>query len=398
MPRRALAGLVLCAFLLAATWPTLAALPSIPAQIVAGDVYVVTQGSEALSVNDSLLENLTTRAWAVRLSAEVISLGTLQDEPIVIRGAEPDPFLAIERGMWVTSSNASGRWASAGEGLANRLGLGVGTFVTLLGSSLPRLVFAPITGIYRTSTLANDELLVDLRTARELTGVGPMSYHSIRVETSDPAGLLAFLDAFGSSVHVNGPGLAREDIHSDPPTDERIANFILRTGRGGAPRDYLADAVDEAVTSVRVVAVGIAALLAGLVAFGVHAVQARAFADRRAAIGVLRAVGAGDRWMRRRMLAETVPLAVLATGIGIVLGSIAAVLLRPSLPLVLFGHEVLPTLDLGVVAALFLAVVAISTTSSLLLLQGSIRMRPSESIRDEPGTEPPMSLEVVTRG
>src|SRR5207249_3179665 len=83
--------------------------------------------------------------------------------------------------------------------------------------------------------------------------------------TSDPAALLRFLDGFQASVHVGGPGLVRADIHSDPPSDERLANAILRTGLGGAPRDYLATAVGEATTSVRVVAYGIAVLL-GLLA------------------------------------------------------------------------------------------------------------------------------------
>src|SRR5439155_699124 len=87
---------------------------------------------------------------------------------------------------------------------------------------------------------------------------------------------------------------------------------ILRSGIGGAPHDYLSTAVAEATSSVAVVAYGIAALLGILVAFGIHAAQARAFADRAPAVGVLRAIGAGNRWMRRRLLLESFPLALIA--------------------------------------------------------------------------------------
>src|SRR5207245_3537858 len=105
------------------------------------------------------------------------------------------------------------------------------------------------------------------------------------------------------------------------PTDERISNLILRSGIGGAPRDYLSTAVAEATSSVSVVAYGIAGLLGVLVAFGIHAAQARAFADRAPAAGVLRAIGAGNRWMRRRLLLGSFALvlgaAVRGAGIGL---------------------------------------------------------------------------------
>src|SRR5439155_103995 len=56
---RTFGGVLLCAVLLGATWPILAALPGVPSQILAGDAYVITQGSGALSINASLAENLT---------------------------------------------------------------------------------------------------------------------------------------------------------------------------------------------------------------------------------------------------------------------------------------------------------------------------------------------------
>ena len=196
---------------------------------------------------------------------------------------------------------------------------------------------------------------------------------------------------------MSGPQLSA-DVHSEPTTDERITNLILRSGLGGAPRDYLSTAVAEAGTSVRVVAYGIAALLGILVAFGIHAVQARAFADRRGAIGVLRAVGAGNGWMRRRILRETVPTAILAGVIGTVLGLAIDLWIRPRGFLVVFGHQVPVIVDLTLFTAVIAVVAVASTFSSLLLLRSATNVRPTESIREQPAVEPPRSLEDVLRG
>jgi len=358
----------------------------------------VTQGSGPYSVNESLVQNLTRQPWARIVSPEILSLGTVHGEPVVVRAADPAAFFSLESGTWVQAGAVGDRTAVAGEGLVRRLGLAVGDDVTVVGSSVPRIAFVRIAGIYRTATSANDELLVDFAIGRLLSGLGATGFHSIRIRTTDPTALLTFLRGFGASVHLTGPDLPRVDIASDPPTDERISNLILRTGIGGTPRDYLASAVAEATNSVGVVAYGIAALLGILVAFGIHAVQARAFADRIPAVGVLRAIGAGNRWMRRRLLAESLPLAVGAAILGAGLGFLAETSLQPNASLVIFGHEVLVSFDLATFALVVLAVVAISILSGLWLLRKAMAARPAESIRETPAIASPQSLEAILRG
>jgi len=370
----------------------------VPARILAGDAYLVTQGSGAYSINESLAENLTLHAGVEAVSPEILSLGTVRGEPFVVRAAEPGSFLAFEGGEWVQPAAVGNRTAYAGEGLVRRLGLAAGDDVTVVGSSVPRIAFVHIAGIYRTATPANDELLVDFPMGRFLSGLGATAFHSIRLRTSDPAALLSFLRGLGASVHVSGPNLPRADIASDPPTDERISNLILRSGIGGAPRDYLSTAVSEATTSVAVVAYGIAGLLGVLVAFGIHAAQARAFADRAPAVGVLRAIGAGNRWMRRRLFLESFPLALGAAVLGAGLGFLAENWLQPNASLVIFGHEVLVAFDFSTFALVVLAVVGTSMLSGLVLLRGTLATRPMESIRETPAVESLQSLEVVLRG
>jgi ABC-type lipoprotein release transport system permease subunit len=367
---------------------------------VAGNAYVITQGSGPYSINESLASNLSAQPWAPQVSPEILGLGTLAGEPVVVRAANPDVFVVdFEGGVWINRTITGGGFTYLGEGLAQRLGSSTGDTVTLVGSYLPRIAFVRTAGVYRTATAANDEILVDYAMGRFLTGLGPTFFHSIRLRTSDPAALVAFLDRFGTSAHVSGPSLARADIHSDPPSgDERFVNQILRTGIGGAPRDYLATAIGEVTTSVRVVAYGIMVFLALLVSFGIHSVQARAFVDRVQSIGILRAVGASGAWMRRRLLVETVPPALVAAVLGAGLGFILGGFLQPGLGLTVFGHRVTVSFDLFTLALLIVVLVVISAGSALLLLRSALRLRPSESIRETPASEPPQSLEAILRG
>lgn len=359
---------------------------------------MVTPGTGPYSINDSLAQNLSAQTWARVVSPEIFSLGTIRGAPVVLRGVDPFAFLRMEGTSSGPPSNLAGPWALAGAGLASRLGLAAGQELTLVGSSISRLDIVPVAGTFQTATAADDELLVDYATARFLTGVGPGIYHSIRVETSQPASLVTFLAARGVSAHVAGPGGSVGPVNSAPlPADPRVINLFLRYGLGRLPIDYVAEGVTEASNSVQVVAWGLEAFVLLMVALGIHAVQARAFADRRATVGVLRSLGAPAAWVRLRALGELTPLAAAAGLAGSVLGFLGAALLTPSAAVVAFGHEVRVSFDpLGVLGVAG-AIILVSVVSELLLLQEAIRERPSESIRGAPARGSPPSLEVVLR-
>lgn len=391
-------GLVLCAFLLGLTWPLLSAVPGLPAQILAGDVYVVTPGTGPYAINDSLAQNLSAQPWAQVVSPEIFSLGTLLGSPLVVRGVDPVAFLRMEGASAGPPPNLTAPWALAGSGLASRLALVPGQPLTLVGSSVPRLDVVPLAGTYRTSGASDDELLVDYATTRFLTGVGPGVYHSIRVETSQPSRLVAFLAARAASVQVAGPGGRVGPVNSAPlPADPRVINLFLRYGLGSLPLDYVAEGVAEASNSVQVVAWGLETFVLLLVALGIHAVQARAFADRRPTVGVLRALGAPSVWVRAQALREVMPLAGAAGLLGAGLGTLGAAVLTPSAAIVAFGHEVRVAPDLFGMLLVAACVVAVSIVSELGLLKGAMRERPRESMRGRPAREAPRSLEAILR-
>lgn len=385
----------MCAVVLAAIWPSLAGLPLLPGRVVVGDVYAVTQGSGTRSIEDRLVENLSAQSWAEVVSPEILVFTAIHDSPVVIRGATRDAFLRLESAVVLEEAPSILPGAYAGEGLARRLGLRLGDSIALVGSGAPRLAVLRIDGIFSAPTTARDELLLDLETARSLSGLTERVYHSIRVKTSDPAALLAFLESSGESVHVYGPGIGRVDILSDPPADQRLLSIVLRFGSAPIPRDAVAAAMSIATNSVLVVALGLAAFVGLLVALAIHGVQARAFADRRRAVGVLRAVGAGHGWIRARAMAEGLPVAVAAAILGTAVGAALGVALRPITSFVFFGHEVVAAFDPIAYALVVVLVVLASALSSLVLVAGVLRETPAESIQERAMPEAPRALEAV---
>ncbi len=359
---------------------------------------MITPGTGPYAINDSLAQNLTAQTWAEAVSPEIFSLGTLGGAPVVIRGVEPVAFLKMEGASGAPPAGLTPPWALAGSGIAARLGLVAGEELTLVGSSISRLDLVPLASTFRTSTAADDELLVDYGTARFLTGVGPGVYHSIRVETAAPAALYSFLATRVASVHVGGPGGTVGNINSAPlPADPRVINLFLRYGLGPLPPDYVAEGIAEASNSVQVVAWGLEVLVLLLVALGMHAVQARAFEDRRAALGVLRALGAPGRWVRLQSVREIAPLAAAEGILGAGIGFLGAALLTPTAAIVAFGHEIRVAFDPIEFLLVAGMIVGVSVVSELGLLQRAMRERPSESIRGRPTLESPPSLEVVLR-
>ena len=366
-----------------------------PTQVLSGGVYVITQGATVgvgvLAVNDSLVQNLSAQPWALRVSPEILSLTSVRGQPVLVRGVDPRVFLAMDRGTWASGGQGSGSWAVAGSGLAARLGLDVGTVLTLTGSIAPRIALVPVTGIFRTATPSNDELLVSFPVARFFTSRPADAYYSVRVETSNASALRTFLRQYGSAFQLTAPS-------STPISPSaRLANLYLLYGTAGLPVNFLAEGLSEATNAIQVAALGLAVLVVLLLAFGIHAVQARVFADHRPQVGVLRALGASRGWVLRRSALEALPLAALASVTGLAFGFLLSTELWSASGLLVLGHTIHTSFDPVVFGILACLLLVISIVSQLLLPRTALRDRPGESIRETTVAAPPVSLEVVLR-
>lgn len=348
----------------------------------------MTQGSGTNSLNESLVARIEGESGAEVVSPEVLAFSTLRGTPVVVRGARPGPFLELEGGT--TDVAVGDPYALVGQGLAVRLGLAAGDRILLTGSIAPKFLELEVTGTFATATPANDEILTHPDAARDLAGVGPGTYHQVRVRTSDFRALHDTLVRSGASVHVFAPGPRIVDVNSDPVGDDRITNLLLRAGTGTVSPDRLSGAVSQVSNSVRVVVLGLLATVVALVAVGIHSVHARVTADALRNVRILKSLGAGRSWIVFRGLRESLPVAFAGAVAGLAAGIALAVVAGHLDLVVVFGHAIRPELTLLGMAAIVLLSVALSLASVTVCLARHTRPRPEELRRETPGPLEPL--------
>jgi ABC-type lipoprotein release transport system permease subunit len=116
-----------------------------------------------------LVSELRKQDFVETVSPEIYVFSVINNEPIMVRGVEPKPFLRIENAAF-KETKFNDKFALIGEGLAKRFNLGINDTFVLTGSIVPAIMELPITGIYSTATPSNDELLIPLQTANILRG------------------------------------------------------------------------------------------------------------------------------------------------------------------------------------------------------------------------------------
>ncbi|MHB8587127.1 MAG: hypothetical protein ACYDDF_14965 [Thermoplasmatota archaeon] len=105
-------------------------------------------------------------------AAEVLSIGTANGQPLLIRGSNPASLLALYGG-----SVTEGRFPQGtseimiGAGTASNLHLSVGDWVAVVPSFTPGLLALRVVGVYNAPGLLNDEAVVQLTLGRVLANV-----------------------------------------------------------------------------------------------------------------------------------------------------------------------------------------------------------------------------------
>ena len=361
---------------LAATAPTLLATSSfVGATLVGRNAYVLSEGDGQASLNESLAQALTSQPWAEVVSPEVFAPTAVRGEPVLVRGVDPQPFLRLE-GTPEAVAFRTPYDAIIGQRLAGRLGVSVGYFLLVPGSTLATFVEVLITAALGATTAAGDELLVPFPVARSLTGLSPDSFHAIRLRTADVGSMVAFLQGRGASVHVSRPGMPTIDVNSGPVRDDRLANLALRSGVTGSPTGLVPTALAQGENSVRVVVLGIGAMVLLLVGLGAHAILARLLADKRATFETLRALGASRLWIRGRLAKEASAVAAPAILIGTVAGLAVSAALGQLGAIALFGRVVQPELTVPLVVLVIVTAFAIAVGAALLAANPFLRHGP----------------------
>ncbi|MHA1450831.1 MAG: ABC transporter permease [Candidatus Hodarchaeales archaeon] len=159
----------------------------------AGDIFVITgQGSTPVTslVPEYLIHNLELVPGVIATSPEVLAIGYInnrQDQLAIIRGVDPDIFLAIESpriidGVWFSSISGGGHsGALVGKSLASLLHLSPGDEIIISSTLTDVSLVTVITGIIETGTPIDDEIILPRAPVKMLSNAGPDSTTLIRV-------------------------------------------------------------------------------------------------------------------------------------------------------------------------------------------------------------------------
>ncbi len=172
--------------------------------------------------------------------------------------------------------------------LADELDAGPDSLMTLeIGGHETLVRVLGVVGSVASDIQAEPPILTDIATAQELTGaLGRISRIDLRLSVSEAARLAAM-----------------------PPA----GTILVPAGTESAAFDELASAFRTNLT-----ALGLLALVVGT--FLIYSTMSFAILQRRATLGMLRAIGVTPRQVLGAVLVETVLLGAVATGLGLLLG------------------------------------------------------------------------------
>jgi putative ABC transport system permease protein len=271
-------------------------------------------------------------------------------------------------GSWPTAANQ----AVAGAGLARRLNLHVGDQLALGAAGTA----VTVVGIASTGDAYDAKLLMPLEAAQGLAGLpNDISRVDVSARTKPE-------DAFARKDPDSLPA-ARREIWYCRPYANSIA-YQIREAIPAAQAEQVRRVEQSEGTVLERISglmwlISAAALLAA--GFAVSAAMATAILERRAEIGLMRSLGASRGGIAMLFYTETGLLAVLAGGVGYVIGSGLAAFLGARIfvgdgPVV--WSAVLNPVLLPVVVGLALLVAVAGSTPSI---RTALRMDPTAILR-----------------
>ena len=149
------------------------------------------------------IENLS---YVQAVSPEIYAFTTIQGESVTIRGVIFSKFFKLQGGEIISGSNPRNLFdALIGVNAEKRFNLRIGEQLTLRGSFLSSIAIVNITGVFKTDSPADDEILVSIPTAEKLAGIRPGMVSVVRIKTDDSYKIRELLDPNTPKfmVHLN---------------------------------------------------------------------------------------------------------------------------------------------------------------------------------------------------
>jgi ABC-type lipoprotein release transport system permease subunit len=393
--------------LFTASVPILMGIKSSPDSMFRGeDVLTLTQTNVNTPIRASLAQKLNEEDFVENASAEIYAFSYIinrknnEYEPVIIRGVEPENFFGIENAK-LLEGGYENEFMLVGEGLSNRAGLHNGDSVTITGSTAPAILELTVTGIFSSEASSNNQILIPLSCARKLMGIGKDDVIAIRVKTEDQQDLIDFLTREEYSVVVSTESGIPISVNENKTYEEKIAEDLAikytdADKFSASNQSFVSTFVQKGAGTIGVVILGFITLNALLTFIGITAILARAVIERKKDIGILAAIGADKKAIYLLLLKELLIISIIASGIGVVIGFISAVIVQDLNLIVAFGVTIQPTIDLSLFIITFFVAIIIGCSSGLMVSSIILTERPSKLMREIEDVEEVAEAETLT--
>lgn len=229
------------------------------------------------------------------------------------------------------------------------------------------------TTVGQTLTLKVGDTTRDLRVGAVIDGGGPLGTSAVM----DPADITAL----APSAQVSG--LLANATSNDPDvvTKARAAVVAEIAGKPGIVVDTLADGqaeIDEMLTTLTAVALGMLALTIVIAVAGVGTTTALSVVERTRESGMLRAVGLSKRGLKVSITTEAALYGLVGSVIGLVIAVPYSALLLSAA-----GIEAAPELPFGQIAAMFGVLAGLTALAGLLPARQAARVSPVAALAQE---------------
>jgi putative ABC transport system permease protein len=317
----------------------------LPAQITVVNSTVPTGNGAGLRglFSSAFLLNQSTTASIGRLTGvyattgQISATGYVDGEGVILSGIDPGSYSNVTGGLNIVSGaplSASGNQAVVGQTLASRLGLSVGSSVTVGANATGGSEFT-VVGVYSSgNTFLDRSVYVSLPNAQAITGDGG-KVTEIYVKVDSQSNVSQVASAIGAKI----PGVR-----------------VVTSSNLAQAASSLSGTLATFFTII-----GLVALLAG--GFGVVNTMMISVSERTREIGTLKAIGATQGQIMRIFMGEALLIGVIGACAGILMGAVVSFAL-PSLT----GAASASGLGGAGVGGLFRGALAPSISPELVLL------------------------------
>jgi len=376
-------GLALSILVFTSTIPLLMSVESTPQDVFEGPNVVVMSTIDANKPINSSAVSLI-RGLNYTVSPEIFLFSVVNGMPVTVRGVDVVSFLRVEGASMLEGQASGSDFLLIGSSFQKRSGLTVGDKMVIPGSARASIYEGTITGVFRSDTPADDEILVPLDIAREMAGKREGTYQVVRVLNGNITAIADALRSQNYTVAVgSGPHVAT--TNTNQTYEETVAvNLMLRYSDEATFKltnaSHMGLFAQRASSSVKVAVLGFIGLDASLTFIGSFSILSRAIFDRRRDIGILRAIGAGKMKIRLIILKEAVLLSSVAASAALIAGYLVVSYASSSGLIVAFGQTMRPSLSSFTFVWMFAVMVLVSSISGLFVVESILRISPSRLI------------------